>query len=71
MVAPDRRSAAIVYLWGGEHEQRMRRPHEGPQRRAEKARVIRLPSLRKFSRDEVRVMARRVFRAERAAMRTR
>lgn len=59
----------VVHLWGGRYEVRMRRPHEG-ERFALPARVIRLPDLTACTHDEVRDMARRAFRAERAELRT-
>lgn len=58
----------VVYLWSGPNEARMRRPHESPVPRATPARIIQLPDLTATPHDEVRGMARRAFRAERAAM---
>lgn len=57
----------VIRLWSGRHEQHMRIPAE---HFAAPARVITLPDMTKCSHDEVRDMAKRAFRAERAALRT-
>jgi hypothetical protein len=60
----------VVRLWGGFHEARMRRPHENPLPRGHSAIIIQLPDLEACTRDEVRDMAKRFYRAARAQART-